>query len=256
MTRLAVDKVSRVWTIIELLLYSRYYILFIIITVRNESDMAWLKIIPIVLLLLGSIGCEEPAAPSTAPSLGYTLKVTDASGNTYTDLLQLTGSGIKVLDKTVRISARAAQRELPVYVVRKDALLRAGTDGSYELLPGGNELGIFVGAYPKGPQTIDIKWIRVFYKSPTPVAVTVRPMMLTGEPDTAYTFSVEMENPPAIGSYEWKKNDELLGRGGGKDVTTKFTVEGTYKISVTVYDTFFNETIGTGEATVTIKRKP
>lgn len=217
---------------------------------RNKTGVL-ISMMALLMLSALNAGCVEPAP--VPPDAGYTLKVTDENGNTYSDILALVGPGIKVQHKTVGILAQTAKGDLPVYVVRKDVLLQPTVKGSYELIPGNNQLGIFVGGYPKGPQTIDIKWINVYYKSPAPVVIIVKPATLSGERDTPYTFTAEIENPPAIGSYEWKRNGELLSRGGGKDLTTKFTAAGTYKISVTVYDSFFNETVGTGEAIANIK---
>jgi len=198
-----------------------------------------------------SLSCDETLEETLAPQ--YTLKIIDASGNIYSDILTLVGPGIKVQDKTVRIVAEAAQGQLPVYVVRNDVLLQPTANGNYELIPGNNQMGVFIGAYPKSAQTIDIKWINIYYRSPVPSVVTVEPAVLNGEIDVSYTFTARTENPPTIASYEWKKNGELLGKGGGSQLTTKFPAAGTYTISVTIYDVFFEEMVGTGEAVANIK---
>jgi hypothetical protein len=225
---------------------------------KMKSVIRRIIVIIILALLATGAGCGgKPVSIPTGSASSYSLTVTDESGKIYNDIPTLVGPGVKVQSKTIRIKAETSRGEIPVYVAKtvdnNSVLLQKSNSGDYELVPGNNQLGVFVGAYPKGPETIDIKWINVYYKSSVPATVTLEPAALSGETGKLYSFAARTENSPAMASYEWKKDGVLVGKGGGNTLTTKFDAAGTYKISVTIYDTFFEENVGTAESIANIK---
>jgi len=212
--------------------------------------------IMLMLIPAFSYGCDEDEKEDVIlKGPECTFKVFDENGAVYSDPMILQGPGIKVNGKMLKITAECKGKQYPVLVERyvsftQADILQPDAGGRYELISGNNELHVYALAPGTNDRWIDRTWFRVFYKSPVPA--TIEPAILEGTTNQFYSFTAKANSEPVIGSYEWKLDGNLLGKGAGATLRRKFTEPGTYKLTVAIYDKFHNEACGEGEAVVHI----
>ena len=222
------------------------------------------NVIPIVLAIMLMLipafnyGCDENENKTVILNGSEcNFKVIDENGTVYSDPLILQGPGIKVNGKMLKIVAECKDKQYPVFVERyvsftQADILQPDAVGRYELIAGNNELHVYALVPGTSDRWVDRTWFRAFYKSTVPVPATIEPATLEGTTNQFYTFTAKANSEPVVGSYEWKLDGSLLGKGAGATLRWKFIEPGTYKLAVAIYDEFHNEACGEGQAVVHI----
>ncbi len=133
-----------------------------------------------------------------------------------------------------------------IRVYRDGKELKLDNQGNLELNPGNNKLGIYImKKVLDDNEYVDFKYFNVTHN-----VLSIDPASLAGAVNTDYTFTAKVESPPDKARYEWKFQD---GTAKGNTVSHRFSKEGTYTITLKLYDDTKNELAGQATATAVIK---
>jgi hypothetical protein len=174
---------------------------------------------------------------------GYQLSYKDDKGN----WVPLT-DGLKTSFDAIAI---AVGSNFAIGVYRDGERLRPDAKGNYDLQPGNNKLGIFIGGKVDDVfEYVDFKYINVVYGD-----LTIDPPTMNGVPDEPYTFTAKMDNLPAKARLDWLVDGVQKKSGTDLSLTISFPNEGTHTISAKVVDST-GGIVMQAQATAVIKTLP
>ncbi|MEW6142082.1 MAG: hypothetical protein AB1597_02855 [Chloroflexota bacterium] len=219
------------------------------------------KILMSLLLLTGLLisACDFPAADSQPAGLPYTVRITDGQGNTTSDYDTLVGSGIKVRTNNVTVAVEDSRGALPFSValnpefgfVYSPAQLPISQTGRFELQSRTNQLHIYVWNRAQ-TEIVGKTLVYIYYVSPAPVTVAIKPEILDGVVNEFYTFRASAGGGGA-GMCEWRLDGELLAKSTSGLLNTSFGKPGDYVLTVHVTDPSWGEDVGIGTSKIRIK---
>ncbi len=190
----------------------------------------------------------------------YTLYVNNTTGDKLTDGYVSNSEDIDIVCKSVDCEQYLSNTDrlqvIYVYDQNGNQLAKAGQDNkgvaSIKLKPGQNKLGFYICGAKNGKSEnyVDFKWINISY-----LKMTIDPNPLNAEVNQEYTFTANiLGTPPQSGKYVWDFGD------GSAEVTQinintvkhTFSQEGTYNVTVKLYDNTNGNYITIASSTVYI----
>ncbi|NQT74231.1 MAG: PKD domain-containing protein [Chloroflexi bacterium] len=147
-------------------------------------------------------------------------------------------------------SVNGANIDWNTKVFRDGTLLKWNADGSYDLEPGANNLGIVVYAKANNRyKYVDFKYYTIYRDT-----LTIEPAVLEGSLEEAHTFVAKDESLPKNVRFEWDMGDgSPLQMDGSDQISHQFTDHGKYYVTLTVYDEDTGEIHGRATAEVLIR---
>jgi len=151
-------------------------------------------------------------------------------------------SSEKLIDiGAVAKSSWIENEDLSIVTYRDGNALNFDADGNYELLPGVNQLGIYImglveekdkkGNIKQVNKYIDFKYFNVIYGG-----LSIEPSSLEGQTNTQYTFTAKAAAPPAGAIYDWYIDKQPVLKGTSSVLTRSFPSEGDYAVSLKLLD--------------------
>ena len=191
----------------------------------------------------------------------YKLYVGKVGGDELVDNYVLNSDTLTVLcrstDNTEYLLGTDQLQLFYIFDQNGNQLIRAGsaTKGvaKIKLGPGTTKLGFYIcGAKNSNSENyVDFKWINVFYSN-----MTIDPNPLNGNINTEYTFTAKTQGtlPPNATKYVWNFGDGTADVTVTGSTTAKhtFTKEGSFTVSLKLYDNVTNQVLASAASTVNI----